>query len=154
MKKVLFIFSLFLLVLVSCQKYESIVPDPDPPIPIPDSVFIPDISWLGNGPFFAKVDGNTLILLFNNTYVSSPPADVPFFQYKIGNGSWTPKVLQATPYQGYEGWGTGTMPVSIIIPENAVIYIRFGIGSAYADTQTSIFHLNGNICFSLAQINH
>lgn len=154
MKKVLFIFSLFLLALGACQKYESVIPDPDPPIPIPDTIFIPDNSFMGNGPFFVKIDGNTLLFLFDNNYVSSPPLGTPFFQYKIGDGAWSPKVIQATPYQGYEDWGSGTIPMSVIVPENAVICIRFGIGSAYADIQTSIFYLNGSVCFVTAQINH
>lgn len=155
MKKVLLILSLFLIGFSACQKYESTIPNiPDPPTPIPDTTFIPDNSWVGNGPFFAKADGNTLLLLFNNVYVLSPPVDIPFCQYKIGSGSWSPKVTQATPFQNHEGWGLGTIPMSVIIPENAVIHIRFGIGSAYADIQTSMFYLNGELCFMMAQINH
>jgi hypothetical protein len=149
MKKVLLIFALVVITICSCKKYDKILPDPDP---IPDSTgFTPDNSWVGNGPFFIKVEGNTLMLLFCNEYVIDPHS--PFFEYKIGNGSWSTPIMQATPFAGQNNWGLGTVPTSVVIPEDAIIYVRFGSGPNYANIQTSIFNVGGILCFCIPRVD-
>jgi len=147
MKKVLLIFTLFLITFGGCKKYESVMGDD--PVPIP---YHPDNTWVGDNNFYAKGNSNTLMLLFRND-LNLPGS--PFFEYKIGDGgSWSAPIIQATPFDGQSNWGLGTISSSIVIPENALIYIRFGTGTTYANIQTSMFNVGGVICFELPQINH
>lgn len=154
MKKVLFICILiFSALFYSCEKYEMIIPSSDLPDPIPDTVYVPDNSWIGNQMFFAKADNNSLLLLFCNSYVNGP-SGMPFYEYKIGDGPWSAPIMQATPFAGHNNWGLGTVPVSIITPETALVYVRFGLGSTYANIQTSMFNVGGVITFGLPMIEH
>jgi|GEM_PF-1673745 len=146
----LIIFLVNFAIIGGCKKYESVIPSADTIVPVPTPV--PDNTWMGNGPFFVKVSGNTIMLLFVNSYVLDPHA--PFYEYKIGNGAWSAPIAQATPYSGHALWGLGTIPMTIVIPEDATIYVRFGSGPNYANITTSMFNVGGVICFGLPQINH
>ena len=93
MKKVLLIFTLFLITFGGCKKYESVMGDD--PVPIP---YHPDNTWVGDNNFYAKGNSNTLMLLFRND-LNLP--GIPFFEYKIGDGGfWSAPIIQATPFDG------------------------------------------------------
>ncbi|PIT94765.1 hypothetical protein COT98_02290 [Candidatus Falkowbacteria bacterium CG10_big_fil_rev_8_21_14_0_10_39_9] len=147
MRKVLLILAILTVTIYSCQKYEIVKQVVPPPPPKP---FVPDQSWIGEGPFFVKVEADSLKFLFCNDYVVGP-SGVAFFEYKIGDSPYYNRITQVVLLD-HSNWGSGSILTALIIPANSLISIQFGVGSVYANVAKSRFNNSGIIEFSLITI--